>query len=157
MSKGTRETTVGAHGYRIRRLPPFDSLELLGNLQRKLVAPFLAVLDGVPAGDEGRFKAQLAGGLERVLRGLDGKELRALCKELLQPDYVFIVPEGGDKAEKFTETAATQHGLDVTDLIELCVEVIRHNYEDFLPRAAARFGLDLRQLAARFQVPSDQN
>lgn len=146
MSK-TKEVTVGGNDFRIRRIPAFEAMELLGDVQKKLFTPFLAVLDGTPADDEAKFTAQISNGLGRVLGGLDGKQFVALAEQMLKPDYVLIVTEQGKDAEKLTKARVDQFDVTVTDLLELCVEVFLHNYADFLARAKARFGPALARLA----------
>lgn len=146
---GANKVEIGGRRYRIRRYDAFKGLETLGDLQAQLLVPALGVLDGKEAGSDEAFAAQAMGGLGRILRGLPGRDLKKLAEKIIDPELVSIEAPDGSDAEKLTAEAVLRNDLTAGDLIELCVEVVKWNYGDFLERAGARFGPAISRLTKR--------
>lgn len=142
-----KKVTIGGNTFTIRRFTVWDGVEILGDLQMQFIAPAMGVLDGKEAGTDMAFMAQAMDGIANILRGLPGKRAVELGKMLINPDLVVV--EIGRDGSKLNDTAMAQAGMTVGDALELCIEIVMHNYADFLPRIVARFGPVLSQMAKR--------
>jgi hypothetical protein len=124
-----QEVQIGANTFYIRRFDAFLALEILGDLQQRLLGPVLAVVDAKEESQTGAFMA----GLEKLSTSMDGKTLRALADRLLDPEFVSVSIDGKD-AVKLSGTAKLTAFTSAADVVELCVASIRFNYADFIER-----------------------
>jgi hypothetical protein len=144
---GREEVRIGTSAFHIRKYEPFRALKILGDLQKRFIAPFLSVLDGKEAGTEAAVTAGVMAGVERVLRDMDGDQLVAVAIKLLdvdeqglrRSDYVSVTAPG-EETRKLDASAITTLLPDVADLIELCVAVAMTNFRGVFTRAASLFG-----------------
>ncbi len=142
-----KKVAIGGNTFTIRRFAPWDGLEILGDLQMQFIAPAMGVVDGKEAGSDMKFMAQAMDGVANVLRGLPGKRAVELGKMLINPELVVV--EIGRDGSKLNDVAMQQADMTVGDVLELCIEIVMHNYADFWPRIVARFGPALSQMAKR--------
>lgn len=142
-----RETVeINGTAFSITPFDPFTGLKIAGDLQKKFIAPMLSVLDGKEAGNEQAVTAAFAAGLERVLSGMDGDTLVSTAKRLISPDNV-LVDWDGDRRK-------LEHGLipvvlDLSGLVELCIEIARINFAPLFSRLVSRIGGGLNTQATQ--------
>jgi hypothetical protein len=155
---------IGAAEFFITKYPPFQGLEIFGDLQQRFGAPLLEALGeraGVPAtsepanplmpsqpqesGPSGGALAGLMAGFARISATLSGKDITALAKRLLDPEYVAVSIEGRDPV-KLTPLALAQSGIGPDGIIELCWEVVRFNFAPFITRFSGRIGTAVSRL-----------
>lgn len=131
------QITIGENTFYIRRFEPFLALKVFGDMQKKLLAPLLAILEaqGNPSDVSAGVEA-----LGKLADSLDGDALVKICKTLINSEYVSIQPEGAREPTKLTEGAINMHVSEVADILALCVEVVKVNYADFAKRVASLIG-----------------
>lgn len=130
---------IGGVSFRIAKFDAFTGLKVLGDLQKQFIAPFLSVLDGKEAGSPDAVNATVVAGVERVLRDMDGDKLVVTARRLLfAENIVAVVP--GEEPTKFHDKNWQTIVFDVADLLELCVAVVKVNYQSVFTRAATLFG-----------------
>lgn len=134
-----RETVnIGGRDFTISTFPAFEGLRIAGDLQKQFLAPLLSTLDGKEAGDPGSFTAQLMQGIERVSREMDGDKLVKIAERLLSPDYVFVDVDGDRR--RLDKATLPQVLVEVADLVELCIAIVRINFAPLVERAASLIG-----------------
>lgn len=121
----------------IRRYDAFLSLKILGELQKRFLAPFVQIIEmrGQQANGEDHFGQAV----DKLSRNLDGDQLIDLVKKVLHPDYVTVVMEGEDP-EKIDEGLINRSTDDIADVIMLVVEVIKYNYTELFTRGRTLIG-----------------
>lgn len=137
---------LGENEFFVRRYPPFQALEVLGDLQRRFGAPLLAAIDANPAGANADVLKVAAAGLSRISADMTGKDLVALVQGVLDPECVSVSIHGQDPV-RLTPDALARSGMLPSEIVELCWEVVRHNFADFIERFAGRIGEVRSQLA----------
>lgn len=133
--------TIGASTYWIRRFDAFTALEVLGNLQQKFLGPLLPALDAADGDKEAMMAAGMSG-FARLSASLSGAELKALAKQLINPECISVAVGSADENATVKLDAVQQLRAfeSATDIIELCVAVVRVNFSDALARAGALLG-----------------
>lgn len=160
---------IGGHTYNIEKFPPFDGIEILGNLQRIFVEPMAEIArakakaskpsdaadafnlpglqaeDGAPADGEAMDAATVdatVAAVRKLSEKLDGKSLRAVATMLIREKHISIQFNGEGEA-----VPLTIHNLNtamakngVGDLVELCVEVVAENYVGFFVNFGSLLG-----------------
>ena len=150
---------VGEHEFRILRIPPFDALELLGDLQR-VFGPTIASLAAISQDQDqlsnpGVLSGVLMDAAEALGRNLDGKMLRYLTAALIREDSVYIKLRC--KGEFVPCSADTAEGnCELEDIVEVALLVLQHNYSDFFSKAVARFGSGLSKYAPKKQAETEK-
>lgn len=152
----SRETVeIGGLTYSISKFDAFSGLKILGDLQKQFLAPLLSVIDGKESGGTtppgadpeseaekerrgAAFTAQLMKGIEKVARDLDGDKLVAVAARLVSEEHILVDIDG--QRRRLDAGARAMALADVSDLIELCLEVVRINFGPLVRRGAARFG-----------------
>jgi hypothetical protein len=122
------QVTISGTTFNIRRFDAFLALEILGDLQKRLLGPLLAVVDAKEDGQTAAFMA----GVEKLSGSLDGATLRFLADRLLLPDFISVGE--GDAAVKLNAQSKLTAFTSAADIVELCVAVVRFNYADFIER-----------------------
>ena len=124
----------------IRRYDPFLSLTILGEVQKKFLPPMASLMESNdpnnPA-DERTKSAMQA--LESISRNLDGPSLVSLVKTVLNPQYVSVSIHG-DAPRQLDESALNLSCEDVSEVIQLVVEVLRFNYEKLFTQGRSLIG-----------------
>lgn len=141
------EVTIGENVYYIRRFPPFEALEILGDLQKQFAAPFLSQLNGkeTPRDADGNLvlnpetQNSLAQSFSKLSERLDGRTLRKTAEVLLDKEYVSVSIDGADprKLDKAAQGLALE---SVADIILLSWEVLKYNYAEVLARLSSPTG-----------------
>lgn len=146
----TRETVeIGGTTYRIAKFDAFSALKILGDLQKQFMAPLFGVLDGREAGSQEAVTAGLMQGIERVSRDMDGDKLVAMAKRLLSSEHILVDWQGDTR--KLDQGMIAVVLQDVADVLELCIAVVRVNFENVFTRAANLIG------AARLQTSTPES
>lgn len=135
-----KEVQIGEHMFYIARYEPFLALEVLGDLQKQFAGPFLAALDGKPSENEGARTQAMMVAFANLSGQMDGKTLRELARKLINQDYVSVALEGGQKVEKLSIAMQTQAFESVSDIIQLCWEIIQHNFAEVIARLSSPTG-----------------
>jgi len=171
------EYVIGSNSFFISRYAPFQALEILGDLQQRFAAPLLDALggsnaaagaaggtdpnpllaaqQGVPADQQDAFGAMMRG-FAKVSASLNGRELAALAKRLIDPERVSVSINGAE-AQKLTPTMIEAAGMSPADVIALCVEIAKVNFSDFFTRFADPVGVGLDRLRRNPSVGSPIN
>ena len=126
-----RETKqIGDWTFHVQRMGPFKALKVLGDLQKHILGPASAALDGQRPG-------ALADAIAAVSDKLDGATLERLAKLLLDQEFV-SVSGGSDEMRKLSEGQANLTLASAGDLLDLCIFVAQVNYADFLAKFMAQ-------------------
>jgi hypothetical protein len=141
------EVKVRNHVFFIRRFDPFTATEILGDLQRDFAGPLLAGLGSNKPGEAGGGTQALMGGLAELSSKMDGKKLRSWAERLLDPEVVSVSIDGGE-AQKLTKVALAQSIDSSSELISLCFESVKFNFEDFRERWSGLISSALSRMAA---------
>ena len=146
MSK-TITKKIGAHEFRIQRIPVFDALEIAGNLQR-VFGPALAAMSGTMdsqvRNDPAQLSIVLMESAEALGRYLDGATLRDLAKMLIREDSLFIRVKGTKDFEACGPEDYESHVDSVSEMLELLKLVLQHNFKEFFDKAASLITANLK-------------
>jgi hypothetical protein len=146
MSK-TITKKIGAHEFRMARIPVFDALEIAGNLQR-VFGPALASMSGTMnesvRNDPAQLSIILMESAEALGRYLDGPTLRDLAKMLIREDSLFIRLKGTKEFVACGPSDYEDHVDDVGEMIELLKLILQHNFKEFFSKAAALITANLK-------------
>jgi hypothetical protein len=121
----------------IRRYDAFLSLKILGEIQKRFLAPFVQMIETRDAKVNG--EDHFGNAVDKLSRNLDGDALIDLVKKVCHPDYVTVVIDGQDP-EKFDEGLLNLAIADVSDVIALVVEVLKYNYTALFTRGRTLIG-----------------
>lgn len=139
---GSREefTLENGNKFYIRRYDAFLSLKILGEVQKKFLTPLAGLMgmddEKVPADQrlEGIMKA-----VERISVNLDGDSLVALCKTVLNGNFISVSIDG-DAPMQLDEGNLNLATNSIYDVISLLVEVLRVNYQELFTRSRTLIG-----------------
>lgn len=133
MSSMSKTVKIGENEFIVNKIPPFQALKIMGNLQRELT-PILAPL--ADAKEDGAPDFQRV--LELIGPRMDGDSLMKWVDTLLTPDYVSfgfngnVVPLSKDHRDIAF--------ADPVQILEVMYELLRFNFEQPLRSFASRFG-----------------
>ena len=165
-----KRVQIGSNTYFIRKFNAFAALEILGDLQKRFLAPLLPAIyaagAGVPkavtqddGGEDADTKAVIAAatevaimsGLSKLSAGLSGRELRSLAESLIDGECVAVALDGApdQEAVKLDKTVQMTAFGDPAEVLELCVEIVRLNFNGIFTRAVALIGVGRSLAAAR--------
>lgn len=169
MAQSRKRVQIGENTYFIRKFNAFTALEILGDLQKRFLAPLLPAIDAagsaVPKAlvqdDDGSesadakaataaaTEAAIMAGLGKLSSSLSGRELRSLAESLIDGECVSVALGGASdqdavKLDKMVQMSAFG---DPSEVLELCVEIVRLNFNGIFTRAVALIGAG-RSLAA---------
>lgn len=142
--------TIREHTFYIRRFPAFEAMEVLGDLQRQFAGPLMGGLQPKAGGSE-----IMMAGLAKLSADLDGRKLRAWAERLLHPDTVAVSVDGAE-AVKLSRQMVEKCGLQPDEIIHLCLEVVKHNFQGFSTRWSGLISSGLSLLAKGQQENSAQ-
>lgn len=147
------EKNIGDNKFLIRKFDPWTNIEVLANLQKRVLGPasgLIAAMSGgpVPTEGEGADKAAsdaadnaaLQAAIKTLSDALGGPEAKSILKMLIDPDYVVIVTEDNPDGRRFDENAANLYIDDAFDLVELALEVATVNFSTFGKRVRGLIG-----------------
>lgn len=140
-----RPVTIGDHEFHIRKFEPFVALKVMGDLQRKFLTPFLAALNAKDKLAGGSADGEFVAALDKLSASLDGEQAVALVKTLVSFKHIGVQFPNETLPMALNETRLAQSITSVEDLIQLAVEVVKHNYEGFFERAKNHIGNLLAQ------------
>jgi hypothetical protein len=131
----------------IRRYEPFLSLTILGEVQRKFLPPMASLMEANDQKntDEERTKSAMQA-METISKNLDGKSLVDLTKLVLNREYISVSIQG-DAPRQLDEGAINLACEDVSEVIELVLEVLRFNYERLFTQGRNLIGRASPQVA----------
>jgi hypothetical protein len=125
----------------IRRFDVFLSMKILGDIQKKFLAP---IAQFVEANDrslpqEVRDK-NMTEAIDKISRNLDGDSLIELTRKVLNPEFISVVIEGepAAKLEEHLLNRATDGSI--FDVVALIFEVLKVNYEELFTRGRTLIG-----------------
>ncbi len=142
----SRTVTLGETTFYLRKMDPFQSLAILGDLQADILPPLgylIGKRESVPAlpGEAPKevSSADFPSAMRELSGHLRGPQITAWADRLLDPDYISFTLNGRDA--KLTREMRGLAFQDVGDILELMAEVLTLNYADFFVRWADRIGL----------------
>lgn len=128
------EVTIGENIYYISRFEPFTALEILGDLQKQFAGPFLGVVNGKESATDEEKAAAMMQAFKNLSSQMDGKTLRALAERLIDKEYIAVVIGGDGQPRKLDKGAMTLAFENVSDIIQLCWEIVQFNYAEVIAR-----------------------
>lgn len=150
------EFEVRNHKFFFRRFDPFTAVKVLGDLQKEFGGPVLSSLKGGDGKEKARGSDALFGALAELSEKLDGDKLQKWAERLLNPELVAVSTDGAD-ARKLDKVAAVQCELTADEIIQLCVEVVKFNFEDFSTRWRSLISSGVSRLLESQLAGSAQN
>jgi hypothetical protein len=123
----------------IRRFEPFLATRIFGDLQRKILAPLVSVIeanDSSLSEEQRERNARIA--IESLSENLNGRALEDVARMLLNPDYISVSVDGRPP-ERADEGMLNQAVDGMADLLELTIEVVVVNYKDLFTRGGTLF------------------
>lgn len=132
---------LGDVTFYIHRMDAFEAMEVFGDLQQMFAGPLTTLLEAKGAKSDEEGMQAVMHGIESLSARLDGKQLMRVCDLLLfKPECVTFSAQGREPSRLTSDNKGM--ALDsMADIVALVVEVLKHNYADFLSQMAARFGL----------------
>ncbi len=127
------ELTIGEHTFYIRRYDAFLSVEILGDLQRQFAGPLLGMIDGKQSASPEEANATMMAAFSKLSGTIDGKTLKALAERLINPDFVSVSIEGAP-VRRLDKTAVNLCLDTAADVLQLCWEIVKHNYSEVIAR-----------------------
>jgi hypothetical protein len=121
----------------IRRYDAFLSLKILGEVQKRFLAPFTAIMEAREQKDN---TEAFSSAVERISKSLDGDSLVDLAKRVLNPEYISVIIEN-QQPEKLEESALNRATDNVFDVVSLIIEVLRYNYTELFTRGKTLIGV----------------
>ncbi len=139
MTPGRVECALDSGTFYIRKFPPLEALSVLGTLQKSLLSPLLTALKA--RSENGQMDMNLgAQAITELSQNMDGPALVKMAKLLLNPEYISVLLPGANDPVRLTEGPMNIALPDVSDLLLLCVEVVKVNYSGFGQRAQSLIG-----------------
>jgi len=120
----------------IRRYDAFLSLRILGEVQKRFLTPFSAIME---ARDANANSTAFNDAVDRISKSLDGDALVDLAKKVLNPNFVSVSIDN-DEAQKLDEGALNMATDSIFDVISVIVEVLRYNYTELFTRGRTLIG-----------------
>lgn len=130
-------TLSNGNKFFIRRYDAFLSLKILGELQKKFLAPFVIMIESRT--QEANGEDHFGNAVDKLSRNLGGDELVSLVKQLLHPEFITVVIDN-DPPEKIDEGLLNRAIEDISDLIELVKEILTYNYSDLFTKGRTLIG-----------------
>jgi hypothetical protein len=121
----------------IRRYDPFVSLRILGEIQKRFLAPIVQMVETRDQKVNG--EDHFGNAIDKLSKNLGGDELIDLVKKVLHSDYITVVIDNGEP-EKLDEGLLNRSTDDISDVIALVVEVLKFNYSDLFTKGRTLIG-----------------
>jgi len=120
----------------VRRFDAFLSLKVLGEVQKKFLAPLAAIME---ARDAEANSEALNTAVNQISKSLDGDSLVELVKKVLNPDFVSVVIDNSEPSR--LDEGTLNLAIDgVYDVVYIVYEVLRYNYADLFTRGRTLIG-----------------
>lgn len=130
-------TLPNGNKFYIRRYDAFLSLRILGDIQKRFLAPFIQLME--TRGEQSNGEDHFGQAADKLSRNLEGDALIDVVRKVLHPDFVTVVIEDGEP-EKLDEGLLNLAINDISDVIALVVEVLKYNYTDLFTRGRTLIG-----------------
>ena len=124
----------------IRRYDAFLSMRILGEVQKKFLAPLAMFIESNSdtATQESKDKS-LQEALNKLSTSLDGESLVELTKKVLNSEYISVSIDN-EPASKLDEGLLNMATDGIYDVVALLFEVLRFNYADLFTRGRNLIG-----------------
>jgi hypothetical protein len=145
MANGDRRhefTLDNGNKFYIRRYDAFLALRVLGEVQKKFLVAFTSLMEAndktlsEEAKERNLFKA-----IDSVSKSLDGDNIVALVKQVLNPEFV-AVSIGGEPPEKLDEGMLNRSTDSLYDVIAVVFQVLKLNYTELFTRGRTLIGAE---------------
>jgi hypothetical protein len=124
----------------IMKYEPFLSVEILGDLQVKFLGPLAAFMESGDSDASPQEKSKyIMEGIDKLSKNLTGADLVSLSRLVLNGDYISVSVDN-EPAEKLTDNMLNRAIDDVSEMIELVLEVVKVNYQNVFTLGLARIG-----------------
>jgi len=134
--KRTEVVLDNGNKFFIRRYDAFLSLRILGEVQRRFLAPFAAIMD---ARSNANGTDNEANAIDRLSRSLDGDSLVDLARKVLNPDFVSVMIDD-DPPERIDEGLLNRATDNVYDVVFIIYKVLEINYRELFTRGRTLIG-----------------
>jgi hypothetical protein len=140
MAQGRHEYVLGDNKFYIRRFDAFLSLKILGDIQKKFMAPMASLMEAQdPKAPQDTRMADAMKAIEKLSQGIDGDTLVDLTKRLLNSDYI-SVSIAGEPAQRLDEGMLNRATNNVADVVFLVAEVLKVNYAELFTQGRTLIG-----------------
>ncbi len=143
------ERSIGGHLFFIRPIPPFEAIALMGEMQR-LIGPaagrmIASIFGGHRVGtgllDREINGTLLAEGFESLAQHVNGSNLQAVIRAILNPQYISVRISGTSQPVRLEDGTVNQlFTANLGDLMSLVGAVLEVTYGDFFGKLAALSG-----------------
>jgi hypothetical protein len=136
--KRTEFVLENGNKFFIRRYDAFLSLKVLGEVQKRFLAPVASLLesrDSVNGASDQNFSLAI----DKLSRSLDGDSLVELTKRVLHPEFVTVVIDN-EPPEKLDEGLLNRSTDSIYDVVALVVKVLEVNYKELFMRGKNLIG-----------------
>lgn len=125
----------------IARYDAFLSLKILGEVQKKFLTPLASLMEAADDKTPDNIKLEsIMKAVERISVSLDGDSLVALCRTVLNGQFISCSIDG-DQPAMLDEGLLNLATDNVFDVVSLVVEVLRVNYQELFMRSRNLIGL----------------
>lgn len=130
----TKNKKIGDNVFYVCPFPPFQALELLGDIQAVVTTAMKDSISAVDKESESVLDAKINIGV--IIAGfgknLTGNVLVKFANRMIDAEYVSVMQKGEDEAVKLTEALANNlFSAKLTDMLKLLYFIIEVNYSDF--------------------------
>ncbi len=138
MANKVVEVNIGENTYWIHRFPAFEAVEVLGDLQRQFAGPLLGMMDGKQSASPEEANANMMQAFGKLSASIDGKTLKALAERLVIQQRgkspIVTVSMNGEEPRPVDDRTVNLCLETAADVLQLCWEVIRHNFSEVIAR-----------------------
>lgn len=142
-------TLSNGNKFYIRRYDAFNSLKILGDVQKRFLAPLVAVFEAVDSRKDAKNgEDHFVNAVEAMSQQLDGDALVDLARKVLNPEFVTVVIDNGEP-QKLDEGSLNLATDGIFDIITLITEVLKHNYAELFTKGKTLIGKAQETMAMR--------
>lgn len=124
----------------IRRYDVFLAMKILGDVQKKFLAPFAQFMEAndtkLPQDTRDRNMTEA---IQKISTSLDGDSLIEITRKVLNPEFV-SVSLNNEPPQKLEENVLNMATSSVADVVMLVIEVLKVNYEELFTRGKTLIG-----------------
>ena len=126
--------------FHIRRYDVFTSMKILGDVQKKFLAPFALFMEANDKSMSQEIRDKnMVDAVEKFSKSLDGDSLIEITKKVLDPEYI-SVSINGEPPQKLEPHVLNLSVDSISDVIALVIEVMKVNYEDLFMKGKTLIG-----------------
>lgn len=141
-------TLENGNKFYIRKYDAFLSLKILGEVQKKFLAPLASLMEAGDEKNSPEVRAEsVMKGIEKISMNLDGEGLVNLTKLVLNPEFISVSIDN-DQVTQLNEGTLNLATDSIFDVISLVVEVIRVNYQQLFTQGRGLIGLAQNETTA---------